>query len=208
MPTNRAQYRPREYLRLIFRQAPGAVWATDRDLRLTHVQGRTGMLDEAESLRLVGTTIHDFVGSRDPSEPVIAHHLAALVGGRQSFQYLRHSRWFEVLIEPLLDDSGTIVGCVGAAMDITTLRETTQQLHRSVSLLQATLNATADGILVVDRQGQVATCNQRFLTLWRVPPTLAIRGDDAALLSFVSDQLDDSERFLSADDGRTDPGGR
>jgi signal transduction histidine kinase/PAS domain-containing protein len=198
MPTNRAQYRPREYLRLIFRQAPGAVWATDRDLLLTHVQGRTAMLDEAESRRLVGTTIYDFVGSHDPSEPAIAHHLAALAGGRQSFQYHRHSRWFEVLIEPLLADTGTIVGCVGAAMDITSQRETTQKLHRSVSLLQATLNATADGILVVDRQGHVATCNQRFLTLWRVPPSLGQRGDDAALLSFVSDQLDDSKAFLEA----------
>jgi signal transduction histidine kinase/PAS domain-containing protein len=156
------------------------------------------MLDAARAERLVGTTIYDFVGSRDPSEPVIAHHLAALAGGRQSFQYHRQDRWFEVLIEPLVDDAGATVGCVGAAMDITTLRETTQQLQRSLSLLEATLDATADGILVVDPQGHVGAYNRRFLTLWRVPRSLVRTGDDPALLSFVADQLEDPEAFLQA----------
>ena len=156
------------------------------------------MLDAARVERLVGTTIYDFVGSRDPSEPVIAHHLAALAGGRQSFQYHRQDRWFEVLIEPLVDDAGATVGCVGAAMDITTQRETTQQLQRSLSLLEATLDATADGILVVDPQGHVGAYNRRFLTLWRVPRSLVRTGDDPALLSFVADQLEDPEAFLQA----------
>ena len=156
------------------------------------------MLDATRAERLVGTTIYDFVGSRDPSEPVIAHHLAALAGGRQSFQYHRQDRWFEVLIEPLVDDAGATVGCVGAAMDITTQRETTQQLQRSLSLLEATLDATADGILVVDPQGHVGAYNRRFLTLWRVPRSLVRTGDDPALLSFVADQLEDPEAFLQA----------
>lgn len=198
MPSDRTRHRPKEYLRLIFRQAPGAVWATDRELRLTHVHGRTAMLDAARAERLVGTTIYDFVGSRDPSEPLIAHHLAALAGGRQSFQYHRQDRWFEVLIEPLVDDAGATVGCVGAAMDITTQRETAQQLQRSLSLLEATLDATADGILVVDPQGHVGAYNRRFLTLWRVPRWLVRTGDDPALLSFVADQLEDPEAFLQA----------
>lgn len=198
MPSDRTRHRPKEYLRLIFRQAPGAVWATDRELRLTHVHGRTAMLDAARAERLVGTTVYDFVGSRDPSEPLIAHHLAALAGGRQSFQYHRQDRWFEVLIEPLVDDAGATVGCVGAAMDITTQRETAQQLQRSLSLLEATLDATADGILVVDPQGHVGAYNRRFLTLWRVPRWLVRTGDDPALLSFVADQLEDPEAFLQA----------
>ena len=198
MPSDRTRHRPKEYLRLIFRQAPGAVWATDRELRLTHVHGRTAMLDAARAERLVGTTVYDFVGSRDPSEPLIAHHLAALAGGRQSFQYHRQDRWFEVLIEPLVDDAGATVGCVGAAMDITTQRETAQQLQRSLSLLEATLDATADGILVVDPQGHVGAYNRRFLTLWRVPRSLVRTGDDPALLSFVADQLEDPEAFLQA----------
>ena len=196
MPSHRSRQGSREYLRLIFQQAPGAVWATDREMRFTHVLGRTALLDEAESQQFVGTTVYDLVGSRDPTEHLIAHHLAALMGERQSFQYLRRGRWFAVLIDPLVDDTGTIGGCVGAALDITTQQETSQELQRSVSLLEATLDSTADGILVVDRHGHVAAYNRRFLTLWRVPPSLVETGDDAALLSFVSDQLEDRSAFL------------
>jgi len=199
MPRNRSRrHRPGEYLRLVFSQAPGVVWATDRDLRFTHVHGRTTMLDDAAAQRLVGTTVYDFVGSRDPSEPAIAHHLAALAGGHQSFRYQRRDRWFEALIEPLVNAAGGIVGCVGAAMDVTAQQETAHKLQRAVSLLEATLDATADGILVVDREGRVATYNHRFLTLWRVPPSLLEQGDDAALLAFVADQLEDPEAFLGA----------
>jgi PAS domain S-box-containing protein len=194
--TEGSRHRPAEYLRLIFRQMPGAVWATDRGLRFTHVQGRTTMLDPTESKRLIGMTLSELVGSHDPSEPAIAHHLAALAGVGQSFRYQRNDRWFEVLIEPLVDEAGAIVGCVGAAMDITTQQETTQQLQRSLSLLEATLDATADGILVVDRHGQVGAYNRRFLTLWRVPRSLVGRGDDSALLAFVAEQVEDSNAFL------------
>ena len=85
MPTNRSGHRTREHLRLIFRQIPGAVWATDRDLRLTYVHGQTARVEAAESERLVGRTVYDFVGSRAPTEPLVAHHLAALAGGHGTF---------------------------------------------------------------------------------------------------------------------------
>ncbi len=62
--------------------------------------------------------------------------------------------------------------------------------------MQATLDATADGILVVDREGKVTAFNRRFLSLWRVPASLAERRDDRALLAFVADQLKDPSAFL------------
>lgn len=323
MPGNLSAHRAPEYLRLILRQVPGVVWATDRELRLTYVHGQI-MRDDTESKRrLVGTTLYEFVGSHDPTEPAIAHHLAALSGAGQSFQYVRAGRSFEVLVEPLRDASGAVVGCVGAAIDvtvrrevqerlshsearlaeaqqvahvgsfewdgstdemswseellriygvasgesaktfetfqsmvhdddearvrailfdawrdpkpfaydhrivkpdgqirmlhtrgdvivstagsrkvvgscwdITTQHETMEELRQTVSLLEATLGATADGILVVDRDERVAAYNQRFLNLWRVPSSLAARGDDAALLAFVADQVEDREGFI------------
>jgi PAS domain S-box-containing protein len=196
MGTNRSGHRTREHLRLIFRQVPGAVWATDRDLRLTYVHGQTARIEAVESERLIGRTVYDFVGTRAATEPLIAHHLSALAGGHESFLYQRLDRSYEVLIEPLRDDSGAIVGCVGAALDVTRQRETTRSLVRSFSLLQATLDATADGILVVDRDGKVTTFNRRFLAMWHVPASLAERRDDRALLAFVSEQLENPSAFL------------
>lgn len=324
MHSDQAEQGTSAYLRLVFKQVPGVVWATDRELRLTYVLGRTQTIDEEVSAELVGRTVPDFVGSRDPSEPAVAHHLAALAGGRQSFDYVLHDHIFAVLIEPLRDEAGEIVGTVGAALDvtdrlqsreqlarsearlaeaqrmarigsfewdiatdtvtwsdelrriygfangesggtldaflrrlhpgdrarvrlalfdasrhpgpfncehrlvrpegetrvlqiagdvavdktgvpvrvvascwdITAQRQTTERLEQSLSLLRATLDSTADGILVVDRDGRVAAYNQRFLTLWRVPPALAERGHDREMLTHVSDQLEDPRAFL------------
>jgi two-component system, cell cycle sensor histidine kinase and response regulator CckA len=68
---------------------------------------------------------------------------------------------------------------------------------RALSLLEATLESTADGILVVDREGRVTRYNQRFLELWRIPGDLAAAGSDERLLAFVLEQLKDPDAFLA-----------
>lgn len=101
---------------------------------------------------------------------------------------------------PLLEAGGQKrVG--GVASDVTERRAEQQRaeehLQRTVSLLQATLESTADGILVVDREGRVAASNERFRRLWRIPDHMAATGDDAGTLSSVLDQLADPEAFLA-----------
>ena len=46
------------------------------------------------------------------------------------------------------------------------LVEVNQQLESAVSLLQATLEATADGIVVLDNNGKVVNYNQKFIDIW------------------------------------------
>jgi two-component system, cell cycle sensor histidine kinase and response regulator CckA len=72
-----------------------------------------------------------------------------------------------------------------------------EALGKSLSLLQATLDSTADGILVVDRSGKVLSFNHRFLSLWRIPDSLGASEDDGQLLKYVLDQLREPEVFLS-----------
>jgi len=70
-------------------------------------------------------------------------------------------------------------------------------LAQSHSLLNATLESTTDGILVVDAHGQVTSYNQKFLELWQVPAELAARRDDQALLQSTLDQLEEPAVFLA-----------
>ena len=309
-------------LELLFRQTPGAIWTTDRNLLITSMVGREpgalGMLADSA----VGTTVQHSLGTDDPSDPVIARHLAALSGRSSSVLYSFRSGFYEVRVEPLIDDTEHIVGTVAVALDVTeqqraddelalsramlaeaqalahvgswswdvekneitcsdelyriygiagpykrglegflsvvepgdvdALRGTlmaamavrrpfshtyrirvsgatrvlemrgdvvtradgriervtgscwdiTEQwnanteLTRTTSLLRATLEATADGLLVVDRSGKVAARNARFLSLWSMPADVAESDDDQRLLDSAKNQLEDPASFF------------
>ena len=75
-------------------------------------------------------------------------------------------------------------------------RRTARALKHANSLLSATLDATADGVLVVDLLGKISGFNQRFLDMWRIPPEVAAQRDDEAELAFVVHQVKEPEAFM------------
>ncbi|MGO8684574.1 MAG: HD domain-containing phosphohydrolase [Thermoleophilia bacterium] len=70
--------------------------------------------------------------------------------------------------------------------------------ENALSLFNAILESTADGLLAVNRHGAVLAHNRRFLELWHIPSHLAESRDDEQLLAFVLDQIADPATFLSA----------
>lgn len=56
--------------------------------------------------------------------------------------------------------------------------ETTTELERTAALMRATLEATADGILVTDLNGCIVNINRRFADLWALSDSLLAKGDD------------------------------
>lgn len=70
------------------------------------------------------------------------------------------------------------------------------RLAASVALLEATLESTEDGILVVGDDGMIAGHNQKFVDMWRIDPDLLSSGDDAKVIESVLDQLVEPDRFL------------
>lgn len=74
-------------------------------------------------------------------------------------------------------------------------------LQKTVSLLNATLESTTDGILVVDKDGKtIFLFNDQFLDLWHVPKDLVQKiketRDDRPLLTYVTSQLIDPVLFF------------
>jgi diguanylate cyclase (GGDEF)-like protein/PAS domain S-box-containing protein len=74
--------------------------------------------------------------------------------------------------------------------------EKSDDQRKSPSLLSAIIEATADGILVVDRKRNISIYNRKFLSLWRIPETIASEADDHQFLACALDQLKDPDAFL------------
>ena len=73
--------------------------------------------------------------------------------------------------------------------------ERTAQLEKSVALTQATLDSTADGILVVNKEGRMGGHNKRFLAIWNLPPSLIESKHYQEMLNAVLWQIKDPEGF-------------
>ena len=71
-----------------------------------------------------------------------------------------------------------------------------ETLNGTLSLLEATIEATNEGVLVVDRHGSIVRMNRRFVELWRVPEEILAMRDDARAIACVLDQLEDPEGFV------------
>lgn len=71
------------------------------------------------------------------------------------------------------------------------------ELEQSISTLYATLEATADGILVVDRQGNIVNFNRRFTEMWQIPDGIMKSRADNQALEYVLNQLDTPEAFVT-----------
>ena len=64
------------------------------------------------------------------------------------------------------------------------------------SLLDAALESTADGILVVDAQGKVSKSNTKFSSMWNIPKDIVYSREDEKLIQFILDQLKEPDSFL------------
>jgi PAS domain S-box-containing protein len=106
-------------------------------------------------------------------------------------------RRLETHAVPLRDERGEIFAMLGLTRDITVRTLAEQSMQRAASLLQATLDSTADGILVVDSGGRISTFNRRFVEMWNIPQEVIDSRDDDEALAFVVGQLTDPDRFLS-----------
>lgn len=85
-----------------------------------------------------------------------------------------------------------------ARQELAERKRAEQSLAESLSLLNATFDSTADGILAVDGEGKIVTFNQKFLQMWRIPVSVLDSGDDSLTTAFILDQLRHPRLYLEA----------
>lgn len=100
----------------------------------------------------------------------------------------------EMMITPVVDPNGTITHFVSIQHDITVRKQAELQREQSLALLQATLESTADAILVVDKQRHVLAYNRKFVDMWQLPPDWIHRTAQQPL-SLLVQQVQEPEEF-------------
>jgi diguanylate cyclase (GGDEF)-like protein len=73
-----------------------------------------------------------------------------------------------------------------------------ENLERALSLGIATLESTADGILVVDENRKIAGYNQKFANMWNIPSSVLVPGNDNEAVQHVLKQLKDPDEFIKS----------
>lgn len=151
-----------------------------------------------------GGSIKEFLARVHPEdlEPVghkLRDALSSARGFTHEFRIIRPDGAVRTLFtraDVIRDDHHQPIRLVGTSWDVSDKEVTDDTLASSVWLLRATLEASADGLLVVDLTGTIRAFNQQFLRLWRIPGELVERRRDEVLLHYVRDQLCDPDAFL------------
>jgi PAS domain S-box-containing protein len=73
----------------------------------------------------------------------------------------------------LRDSAGKTSGMIGTYLDITERKRAEEELQRKTAFLEAQVNSSIDGILVVDQNRETSLQNQRFVDMFKMPRHLA-----------------------------------
>jgi diguanylate cyclase (GGDEF)-like protein/PAS domain S-box-containing protein len=90
---------------------------------------------------------------------------------------------------------GQNAGAVIIGRDIRDRKRAEREVLQAVTILQSTLDSTADGILVVGDAGRIFSYNQRFVDMWHVPKRIMDTEDDREIVKYVVDQMADPDEF-------------
>ncbi len=64
-------------------------------------------------------------------------------------------------------------------------------------MLNASLESTADGILVVDRKGKITSYNQNLVNMWNIPGDMVKTWDNQSIINYFQSLIRDPEQFLA-----------
>ncbi|NUN66031.1 PAS domain-containing protein [Pseudanabaena biceps] len=122
-------------------------------------------------------------------------------------------------VNPVKNPLGEVIGTTYICTNIRDRISAEAEINKSFIALSATLEATADGILVLDAIGNIIICNQKFVDLWRIPDRIVRSHDDSHILKYVAKRIKSAEylhqfgkglskdqnsfEIVELDDGRT-----
>lgn len=91
---------------------------------------------------------------------------------------------------------GSVMGLVGVILDVTERKMAEEVVVFQNVLLTTQLEASIDGIIVVDGNGKILSFNSRFVELMGIPAHLMETKEDAEVLKYVTERTINPQEFL------------
>lgn len=175
-----------------------AVWLVDPvSLRILAVNRAAADLLGLEAEDLVGKPAIELTVT--PEDQFFWEDIAAgLVEGIHSETLLRGADGMAVPVERRVSRVWPETGCAVYVVGIRDLRQqrrTEDELESLVAELRATLESTADGILVTDRNGDIRNYNRHFAAMWDVPEELLLNPNDRVLHGHLASRVLDAVAY-------------
>lgn len=180
----------------------GIVWEADaRTFQFTFVS------QQAE--RLLGYPVdqwtrdktfwQDHLHPEDRAEAVRFSSEKSLQGEAYDFTYRMIAQdgkvvWLRDIVSVERKD-GKPVTRRGIMVDITQAKHSEEELRWKSAFLEALIESSPDGLLVVDSKGKSIVLNNRLMELWKIPTELAQSNDEARLIEFAGSLTKNPEEF-------------
>lgn len=184
----------------MFEASPDALLAVAEDGRIRIANAAASRLFGVAAEELVGSDHRTLLseGFRNEIEQIFGH-LRDLepIPPREVFGL--HSDGTEFAAEM----AGALLETDDGPQVLVSIRSTSHRkaadadLREAMSLLTATLESTADGILVISSDGSVAGFNDQFLQMWGIPPELLEGDSEEPVMRLIVSQIEDPEAFIA-----------
>jgi PAS domain S-box-containing protein len=190
-----------ERFRALVENSADAIAVVDREGRFSYLSASTARVTGFRPDELAGTSplelVHpDELDALRRAFQDIASHRRAVAQGLVRYRHQDGGFRDGALDAVNQLDNPSLGGVLLHLRDVTEGRRAERERKRSLSLLEAALESTADGILVVGRDGRIARFNQKLAAMWRLPRERLAPGDDEGALASVLEQLHEPAAFL------------
>ncbi len=180
----------------ILQSLPDTIIIFDKDGKYVSIPKTRRALPLIEpEKQLIGKYLHEVLPG-DKAEFLLRNIKRALVSSSPiHFEYdlIMHGRTHWLYGTMTTKDNNHVVLIV---RDMTGKKLGEDRINEALSLLNATIESTADGILVVNNDGIVTGFNQRFIKMWKIPRHLINTKSAKKLLDLITDQLKEPDKFI------------
>ncbi|HUQ98389.1 MAG TPA: PAS domain S-box protein [Gemmatimonadaceae bacterium] len=161
-----------ERYRQIVETANEGIWTIDANSITTFMNGRMASMLGYTQDEVIGMPLHSIVSKAE--QPKAMSNIESGRHGRRSESvFLRKDGtelWVSVSSTPRLNSAGEYIGALAMVTDRTEQHEAEDALRRSEAQYRQIVETTTDGIITVDRDGQVLFVNKRLAEMLGYQP--------------------------------------